>query len=353
MAKVNEITRESWILNTFPEWGTWINEEIEEEVVEKNKVAMWWLGNMGTWIKTEQDANICIDLWLSSGKRTKTNKLMKEKHQHQRAVGCIKLQPNLRNTPCLIDPFKIKKIDAILATHSHSDHIDVNVAAAITQNCPEAKFIGPKSCSNLWIKWGVPEDRIITVRPGDVVKIKDMEIVMLESFDRTMLLTVSEDVTLKGNMPPDMDDMAVNYLVKTPGGNIYHAGDSHYSNYYVKHAKDHKVDVALVGYGENPRGMTDKLTASDVLRVAESLNTQVIIPIHHDIWTNFMADPKEIQVLWNMRKYRMKYTFKPYIWQPGGKFIFPDNKDDMEYMYPRGFEDAFEIEPDLPFIQIL
>ena len=31
MAKVQDITRESWILSTFPEWGTWLNEEIEEE----------------------------------------------------------------------------------------------------------------------------------------------------------------------------------------------------------------------------------------------------------------------------------------------------------------------------------
>ncbi len=32
MSKVNEITRESWILNTFPEWGTWLNEEIEKKL---------------------------------------------------------------------------------------------------------------------------------------------------------------------------------------------------------------------------------------------------------------------------------------------------------------------------------
>ena len=35
MSKVDEITRETWILSTFPEWGTGLHEEIEEEVVEK------------------------------------------------------------------------------------------------------------------------------------------------------------------------------------------------------------------------------------------------------------------------------------------------------------------------------
>ncbi|MDR1936602.1 MAG: L-ascorbate 6-phosphate lactonase, partial [Candidatus Accumulibacter sp.] len=106
-------------------------------------------------------------------------------------------------------------------------------------------------------------------------------------------------------------------------------------------------------YGENPRGITDKMTSSDILRMAEALNTQVIIPFHHDIWTNFMADPMEIVVLWKMKKNRLKYCFKPYIWQVGGKFVYPDNKDDMEYHYFRGFEDVFTKETDLPFSYFL
>ena len=34
MSKIDEITRESWIMDTFPEWGTWLNEEIENEEVK-------------------------------------------------------------------------------------------------------------------------------------------------------------------------------------------------------------------------------------------------------------------------------------------------------------------------------
>ena len=37
MAKIDEVTRESWILSSFPEWGTWLNEEIDQEVVEKSQ----------------------------------------------------------------------------------------------------------------------------------------------------------------------------------------------------------------------------------------------------------------------------------------------------------------------------
>ena len=70
MSKIDEITRESWIMGTFPEWGTWLNEEIENEEVKPGTVAMWWLGCTGIWMKTPGGANITIDLWCGNGKCT-------------------------------------------------------------------------------------------------------------------------------------------------------------------------------------------------------------------------------------------------------------------------------------------
>ncbi len=352
-SKVESITRESWILSTFPEWGTWLNEEIETEVVQKGHVALWWLGCTGMWLKTENNTNILLDLWVKTGKKTHKNAFMDAHHQHARAIGARSLQPNLRAVPVVIDPFAIKELDAVMSTHNHSDHIDENVAAAVVQNCPGVPFIGPAACTELWRGWGVPEDRLITVKPGDKVKIKDVEIVVLESFDRTELVTAPKGVILKNKMVQDMDLIAVNYLFNTPGGNVYHSGDSHYSNYYAKHGNEHKIDVALGSFGENPRGMTDKMNAVDILRMAECLNTDVVIPIHHDIWTNFMADTNEILVLWDMRKRRLQYKFTPFIWEVGGKFIYPQDRSIIQYHHPRGFEDAFMNEDDLPFKSLL
>ncbi len=180
-----------------------------------------------------------------------------------------------------------------------------------------------------------------------------MEIVALDSFDRTELVTAPAGVTLKDKCPQDMDESSVNYLIKTPGGNLYHAADSHYSNWYTKHGNEYEIHVALGSFGENPRGMMDKMTSVDILRMAEGLDTDVVIPVHHDIWTNFQADPNEIMVLWQMRKDRLQYTFEPFIWQVGGKYIYPNDKDKLIYQYPRGFEDAFALEPDLPFKALL
>jgi L-ascorbate 6-phosphate lactonase len=354
MSQVDKITRESWILNTFPEWGTWLNEEIAAEQVKPGTFAMWWLGCTGIWVKTEGNTNICIDFWVGSGKKTKSNPYMKPQHQMARMCGGRKIQPNLRISPFVLDPFAIKEIDAVVATHDHNDHIDMNVAAAVMQNCDNSvPFIGPEACVDKWVGWGVPRERCIVVKPGDIVKIRDVELVALESFDRTAIITEPPTGDITGKMPINIDIKAVNYLIKTPGGNIYHSGDSHYSNYYAKHGNDYKIDVALGSYGENPRGITDKLTSADILRMAESLNAKVIIPIHYDVWSNFQADTREILTLFDMRKDRLQYKFYPYIWQVGGKFVYPEDAAKREYHYPRGFDDCFTDEINIPYKSFL
>ena len=368
MPNVKDVTRESWVLSTFPEWGTWLNEEIAETVVEKGTFAMWWLGCTGLWIKTENNTNIAMDYWCGSGKRSHyddagSRKMMDPDHQMARMSGARQLQPNLRAVPAVLDPFAVSEIDAVFASHTHTDHIDVNLAAAVLNNVKkktvindverDVPFIGSKFATDLWRSWGVPEDRLITVRPGDVIKIRDIEVTAVESVDRTILITAPPHGEGKGMACDDMDERAVSYVVKTPGGTIYHSGDSHFGNMYAKHGNQFDIDVAFGSFGENPRGITDKMTASDILRMGEDLKTKVMIPYHHDLWTNFKADTNEILVLWYMRKNRLQYQFKPFIWEVGGKFVYPDDKDKISYNYPRGFDDIFTHDINLPFPSFL
>lgn len=363
MARIDNITRESWIMSSAPEWGTWLNEEIERTVVEPRTVSMWWLGCTGIWFKTPGGCNMTIDLWAGNGKRTYGDGKMKPGHQMANMCGARAMQPNLRAIPFVLDPFAVKQVDAVLATHYHQDHMSPEFAAHVihsgmtttdeTGREIPVPFIGPRKSVELWQSWGVPAERCRVVKPGDIVRIKDVEIVVLDSFDRTCLVTTDDTSEnreeLTGVCPTDMDEKAVNYLVKTPGGNIYHGGDSHYSIYYAKHGKDYDVDVAFGAFGENPVGVMDKMTACDILRMAEALRCKVVIPIHHDVWTNFMADVNEIKVLYYMKKDRLDYRFHPFFWEVGGKYVYPTDKDKIHYHHRRGFEDCFEAPQNIPF----
>ena len=349
---VNEITREKWILDTFPEWGTWLNEEIESTVVQPNTFAMWWLGCTGIWVKTPGGANFTVDFWVGRGKHTHNVPSQGPDFQMNRMCGARDLMPNTKNIPCVLDPFRIREIDAVFSTHFHNDHIDAYVAAAVMQNCPDAPFIGPQFSANRWMQWGVPAEKIKIVKPGDHFKFKDVEVYVVESFDRTALITAPPEGDITGQIF-DMDERAVNYIFVTPGGSLYHSGDSHFCNYYRKHGKDFNIDVALGSYGLNPRGLTDKMTASDILRMAENLDCKVMIPYHYDLWSNMLADPADIDLLYEKNKYLLQFKFKPFIWQVGGKFVYPDDKDRRHYMYPRGMEDSYTHPIGVPYKSFL
>lgn len=367
MSKISDVTRNSWILSTFPEWGTWLNEDIEREKVKPNTVAMWWLGCTGIWLKTDRSTNITIDLWCGNGKRTHGDDKIKIGHQMANMCGVRRMQPNLRAIPFVFDPFGFNTVDAVLATHYHQDHMSVEWASHVlksgmtTQDADgktiPVPFIGPRKSVETWIKWGVPEERCTIVKPGDIIKIKDIEIVALDSFDRTCLVTTdstgSDREELAGRCPTDMNEKAVNYLIKTNAGNIYHSGDSHYSIYYAKHGKEYNIDVAFGSYGENPVGVQDKMTSCDILRMAEALRCKVVIPIHYDVWTNFMADVNEIKVLYDMKKDRLGYKFHPFFWEVGGKYIYPTDAEKLAYHHRRGFEDCFEASQNIPFKSLL
>lgn len=353
---ISEVTRETWMNEAFPDWGTWLNEEIDGTEVPHGKFTMWWLGNMGVWIKTDRQTNIAVDLWCGTGKTTHNKPDMSARHQWSRLTGGRKIQPNLRTTPMVIDPFAIRTLDALLVTHFHHDHIDMNVAAAIVHNVERPiPLIGPQCVVDQWLAWGVPAERCQVVHPGDEVRIKDVTIHVVESFDRTVLITdpVKVETNSGSTDIPDMDERAVNYVIETTAGTIYHAGDSHYCTYYAEHGASFDIDVALLAYGENPVSVQDKMTSVDVLRASEALNTNVVIPLHWDVWSNMLADPHEVETLWKMRRERFGYRFHPLCWLPGGRFVYPDDRNKLEYYHDRGFDDRYTHPIDLPYTSFL
>lgn len=66
----------------------------------------------------------------------------------------------------------------------------------------------------------MPAERCVVARVGDKIPVGDIVIQMLNAFDRTTLVTLPAGVSSTDkSILNGMDDRAVNYLVKTSGGN--------------------------------------------------------------------------------------------------------------------------------------
>lgn len=342
---------EEWRRTVFPEWGTWLNEDIDRATIEPGHLGLWWISNMGVWLRTAGGTNLAVDLWCGTGKQTHDLPRTADRHQWHRALGARLPQPNLRAQPMTFNPYAITTLDAVLATHFHHDHIDRAVAAAVMQRIERPiPFIGPRAAVEQWLAWGVPRERVRIVEPGDTVEVGDVTIDVLESFDRTVLITdpVGMEIPEDDVIPP-MGERAVNYLFTTDAGTVYHGGDSHYSTRFAEHGMSHDIDIALLAYGENPIGVQDKMTSVDILRAAEALDASVVIPLHWDAWTNTLADPHEIELLWRLRRDRFEYRFHPFHWLPGSRLDWPDDSDRLAGHHDRGFADRFLEPPNLPY----
>lgn len=85
--------------------------------------------------------------------------------------GARMMQPNLRAIPFVIDPFEIKKVDAVLATHYHQDHMSAEYASHVIKSNlttfdAEGKEIPvpyrSKEISGIMAEMGCPADRCST-----------------------------------------------------------------------------------------------------------------------------------------------------------------------------------------------
>lgn len=316
-----EITREKWLEECFPPWGMYINHQIEHTVAQKGKIYLWWFGGPSWGIKI-QDEFFLLDNYAGPAIVTRY-----ENSGDCQNTGADRLHW-MRLNAQVIDIWKFKQVDAVFMTHHHCDHCDIYTVKALLQTT-KAKFIGPKITAMVLKGWGVPEDRIIQVKPGDTIPFKNTEVVVEKNFDMNALKT-RIGLPEGTNIDPVMDDAAVTFIFKTEGGNAAFIGDGTYHNGFFGVGQRNKIDLAVVNMGHNPSGSYDKLSPYDAYRIGKALNTKVLIPDHYENWACTYIEPDELETITKHNDPEMKTV----ILKTGAMFVYPDDQNIGRYKYP-------------------
>jgi len=321
MLSNRDINYQTWIEECFPPWGQYINYQMEHTVVPPNKTALWWFGGP-SWGMKVQDEVFLIDNYAGPSMVTRY-----ENSGDCKSTGADRLHW-IRINPQVVDIWHLKRVDALFITHHHADHCDIYTVKALLQTT-NAKFVGPKMTVAALKNWGVPEKRIIEVKPGDRIKMKHTEVVVEDNYDMNALKTtvgLPKDAAVKFTM----GDAAVSYIFNTKAGNIAFLGDAIYDNSFYGVGQRNKVDVTILDMGHNPSGSNDKLTPYDAYRIGKALHTKVLIPDHYDNWCCTYMPPFELETVVRENS----KTMKTVILQPGAMFTYPDDKDIGRYKYP-------------------
>ncbi len=187
------------------------------------------------------------------------------------------------NNPNKPKELSLEKIDAILITHAHFDH--VGDAAELAKEY-SAKVYSIFEVSKIIEKQGVPGDLIVGMNKGGTVDLGGgFKATMVEALHSS---TIIDD---DGNLIPGGEAAA--FVIHTPDGHkIYHAGDTAVFGDMKIISDLYKPDIALLPIGGHYT-MDPKEAAYAINNLLTSVRT--VIPMHYGTFPVINGKPQELK----------------------------------------------------------
>lgn len=252
-------------------WGeTFLKEEIE--ATEPDGLSMWYLGCNGVVIRSPE-TTLYLDPFFGDGDPPSFYRMI----------------------PVPIDPAAVEMCDGVLVTHEHLDHFHPESYGPILENtrcdiyATETCFQEPQIS---WDDFRAPEDQRHIIEEGDVFEIGDLTI------------------HVRGGNDPDAIE-EVTYVIEHDSGVFFNAGDSRFAEEFQDIGEEFDIDVGNLVYGTVSRiywserwaeeGFVDEakttrtqsyMDENDVIRAANALELDRLVPTHWDMWKGGLADPK-------------------------------------------------------------
>lgn len=218
---------------------------IKKKPLDSIQLKLTYLGTAG-WEITDGKIVILIDPYLSRLRRTYSENSIDSTFPGDSRPS---LGQNDFVIPDTVEINKhIKKADYILVHHSHRDHImDVSYIASKTG----AVVIGTESTANFMHAYGIPEEKIITVKGGEDYEFETFSLKVMPSLHSPLYEKGYYDSRIfpKDKKPPfRIDDFveggSLAFLIRIGGHEILTSGSM---NYIEKELEGLKPDIAIVG----------------------------------------------------------------------------------------------------------
>ncbi len=177
-------------------------------------------------------------------------------------------------------------VDFVLCTHNHIDHLNPATLTVISASHPNTKFVVPKPFVTLLVQEGIPADRLIGA-------VQDVPLTLCDEIS-LLPLAAPHDFYQQDE---EGCDLALAYVISFGPIRLLHAGDSVVTEKLIQDVrKAGPIDVALLpingrDYWREKRGIIGNMNPLDAVKFAESIQADLTIPTHYDMFVGNQEDP--------------------------------------------------------------
>jgi L-ascorbate metabolism protein UlaG (beta-lactamase superfamily) len=243
-------------------------------------IDLGWLGQAGFLVQTAGRV-ILIDPYLSDSLATKYRG---REFAHERLMAA----------PIALDEIggaQMCRLDFVLCTHRHSDHMDPETLCAIAVQQPGCRFVLPAAEVGHAVSLGLPADRIVPIDARDTLSLGDSVTVKAipaahESFQ--------QDAAGRHRF--------LGYVVKTGCLTLYHSGDTVVYPGLAATLADEAIDCALLPVNGRDayrasRGVPGNMTAVEAIDLCNAAGIPLLVPHHFGMFAFNTASPADLELL--------------------------------------------------------
>jgi len=205
------------------------------------------------------------------GYRVLTDPVWSERCSPSDVVGPGRMHP----PPVPLDA--LPALDAIVVSHDHYDHLDIDtiIALARTQWAP---FVVPLGVGAHLREWGIPDERIIELDWNEHAKIDEL----------TLVCTPARHFS--GRFLTRNTTLWASWAIIGPAHRAYFGGDTGYTKSFAEIGEEHgPFDVTLMPVGAYNTVWPDiHMNPEDAVQAHVDVNGGLLVPIH---WCTFRLAP--------------------------------------------------------------